>query len=140
MPLNGADPECVMEGIINNPTPGSPSPATFNGTLNNATPSSAQGFFNAIDYVSLFGNDPGGYNNSPVISYLLNDGSVVVNVTLPGHPLHPGYVARDVSNGQVNNRGEGTSFWQARFNPASGVINGVWNGQTGSIVSSCGCP
>lgn len=139
LPLNGADADCAMQGIVNNPTPGSPSPATPNGTLNNATPSGAQSFFNGIDYVSSFGNDSGGYNNSPVNSYILNNGSVVVNVTLPGHPLHPGYVARDISNGQVNNRGEGTGFLQGSYSPVSGMINGVWNGQTGGVVGSCGC-
>ncbi|WP_308366718.1 MULTISPECIES: RHS repeat-associated core domain-containing protein [unclassified Microbulbifer] len=139
VPLNGADAACVKQGIANNPTPGSPSPATPNGTSNNATPTGAQNFFNTIDYVSSFGNDPGGYNNSPVNSYLLNNGSVVVNVTLPGHPLHPGYVARTVSNGQVNNQGEGIGFLQSQYSPVAEQINGVWNGQTAGIVNNCSC-
>ncbi len=139
VPLNGVNDSCVRQGITNNPTPGSPYPATASGTLNNATPSGAQNFFNTIDFISSFGNDPGGYNNSPVNSYLLNNGSVVVNVTLPGHPLHPGYVARTVSGNQVNNQGEGAAYLQGPYSPIADIINGVWNGQTNGIINSCGC-
>jgi len=139
VPLNGAKPACVMQGIVDKPTPGSPSPATPEGTSNNATPNGAQNFFDSIDYISSFGNDPGGYNNSPVNSYVLNNGTVVVNVTKPGHPLHPGYVARTVGNGKVNNQGEGVGFLQGPYSPVSGMINGVWNGQAGGIVNSCSC-
>jgi len=141
--LNGSNAGCVMQGIINNPTPGSPSPATSQGTLNNATPTGAQNIFNTIDLISSFGNDPGGYNNSPVRSYLLNGGSVVVNVTQPSHPLHPGYVARTVNGNQVNNFGEGTGLLQGPLSQAVGLagqVNGVWNGQTQGIINNCGCP
>jgi hypothetical protein len=140
VPLNGADPNCVMAGMTNQPTPGSPSPATKGGTLNNATPTSAQNLFNGIDWVSSFGGDSGGYNNSPVASYSMNGGTAVVNVTLPGHPLFPGYVIRTVNGGTVNNYGEGTGALQGPLSAAIGLagqINGVWTGQTQGIV--CGC-
>ena len=138
--LNGANAECVMQGIVNNPTPGSPSPASQNGTLNNATPTTAQNLFNIIDIVSSFGNDSGGYNNSPVKSYISNNGSIVVNVTMPGHGLHPGYVARTTNGSTVNNFGEGLSPLQASYSPVARMINGVWNGLTQEIINSCGCP
>ena len=139
VPLNGADSKCVMQGMINMPTPGNPSSATPNGTTNNATPSTAQNLFNSIDYISSLGNDSGGYNNSPVISYLRNNGSVVVNVTQPGHPLHPGYVARTIVGSEVNNFGEGLGRLQAWYSPAAPFINGVWNGQTEGIINNCEC-
>jgi hypothetical protein len=128
--------------ITNNPTPGSPSPATAAGTLNNATPSGAQDIFDLIDRISSLGSDPGGYNNSPVVSYSMNGGAAVVNVTLPGHPLFPGYVVRTVSGGQVNNYGEGTGSLQGPFSAKIGLagkINGVWTGQTQGIINSCTC-
>lgn len=128
-----------MQNIIKNPTPGSLYSATASGTVNNATPTAAQGFFNAVDSISTFGSDKGGYNNSPVTSYVLNNGSVVVNVTMPDHPLHPGYVARDISNGVVNNRGEGGGFLQSDYSLVKGPINGVWDAQTGGLIKNCGC-
>ncbi|WP_207114679.1 hypothetical protein, partial [Pantoea agglomerans] len=87
VPLGGASADCVRKGIANKPTPGTPSPATAAGTLNNATPTTAQSLFNIVDKISSFGNDSGGYNNSPVNSYVMNGGNAVVNVTMPGHPL-----------------------------------------------------
>jgi hypothetical protein len=139
VPLNGANKDCVMNGMINNPTPGSPSPATPQGTVNNATPTGAQNLFNDLDYVSSFGSDSGGYNNSPVKSYVmnLNGSQVVVNVTLPGHPLFPGYVVRSIQGSNVSNYGEGNGWLQGSWSPLAGSINGVWNGQTTGIT--CGC-
>jgi RHS repeat-associated protein len=139
VPLNGADAACAKQGIVNNPTPGSPFPASPQGILNNATPTSVQNLFNTIDWISSFGNDPGGYNNSPVRSYTRDNGNIVVNATLPGHPLHPGYVVRTVNGSQVNNYGEGTARWQGPYSPLAGQIKGVWNDQTQSILGSCGC-
>ena len=144
VPLNGANSNCVMNGIVNNPTPGSPSPATPQGTLNNATPTVVQGLLDALDWTSSFGNDLGGYNNSPTYSYVVNvNGSpAVVNVTLPGHPLFPGYVLRTINGSQVVNYGEGAGFLQGPLSRALGIageINGVWNGQTSGIMQKCGC-
>jgi len=137
----GADPSAVMQQVANNPTPGSPSPATPQGTYNNATPSAIQNLYDAVDKVSSFGTDPGGYNNSPVMSYLTTDkvtgNPVVVNVTLPGHPLFPGYVAREVCDGVVHNFGEGTNWKQSKYAKGlAGLINGVWVPQTQSLLSN----
>lgn len=141
--MNGANPDCVRKGIANKPTPGSPSPATVGGTLNNATPTSAQKLFDSVDWISSFGNDSGGYNNSPVTSYVMNGGKAVVNVTQPGHPLFPGYVIRTVNGGQVSNYGEGAGILQGEASQTvgiAGLINGVWNGQTQDIINNCDCP
>lgn len=90
--LNCADPDAVSQGLINNPTPGSPSPATPNGTPNNATIA--------------------GLNN-PVTSYLtmdVNTGApLVVNITGPGSLFGAGYVARYVNGGAARTVGEGTN-------------------------------
>ena len=126
------DADCIdandmRKGVRDNPTPGSPSPATREGTPNNATP-----------YI-------GWLVDSPVKSYTMEDGTVV-NVTQPGHPLFPGYVVRTTrstgSGSVVNNYGEGTGSLQSPNNPASGYINGVWDQQTKNIIKSlpkCGC-
>ena len=144
VPLNGANANCVMNGITNNPTPGSPSPATSQGTLNNASPAGIQSLFNALDWISSFGNDPGGYNNSPVKSYsvTVNGSPAVVNVTLPHHPLFPGYVLRIINGSKVVNYGEGAGALQGPLSQATGIaglINGAWNGQTQGIIQKCGC-
>lgn len=139
VPLDGANASCVMQGMANHPTPGNPSGATTNGTSNNATPTTAQQLFNIVDYIGSFGNDSGGYSNSPVISYLRNNGNVVVNVTQPGHPLHPGYVARTINGSNVNNFGEGLRVLQSANSPVAPFINGVWRGQTQGILNSCQC-
>jgi len=139
VPLNGANADCVMRGVVANPTPGNPSAATPGGTPNNATPPMAQKLFDAVDYLSSFGNDPGGYSNNPVLSYSLAGGTVVVNVTQPGHKLHPGYVARTIIGSEVNNFGEGLGLLQSDFSPVKGPINGVWVPQTGGLVASCEC-
>lgn len=127
--VGSANPAAVQQWVANNPTPGSPSPATPQGTLNDATP-------------VLGGISP--INISPVLSYTTtnqaNGSPVTLNVTLPGHPLFPGIVVRQVdqtSNGTViNNYGEGTSALQSpstfegkEFGPD---INGVWTGQVPS--------
>ncbi|MBV6416086.1 MAG: hypothetical protein CMLOHMNK_00616 [Steroidobacteraceae bacterium] len=65
---------------------------------------------------------------------------MVVNVTLPGHSLFPGYVARMVTieNGQavIHNVGEGTG-WLQSFGPLSDLlINNVWIQQSQDIIDS----
>lgn len=141
-----ANPTSVMQGIVNVPTPGSPQPATAQGTPNNATPNTIQSMANLIDQISSFGSDPGNYNNASVISYLLTTpggASVVVNVTQPGHPLFPGYVARTINGGSVNNFGEGAGWLQGPNSPFAGQINNVWQAQTQGIINNsaqrCGC-
>ena len=68
-----------------------------------------------------------------------NGSQVVVNVTLPGHPLFPGYVARDVNGGVINNFGEGTGWWQGENSPISDPINNVWYGLTDEAIKACSC-
>ena len=139
VPLEGAGEQCVQEAIQNAPTPGFPRPASAVGTRNNATPTVVQGLFDTVDLISSLGNDPGGYNNSPVLSYTRADGSYVVNVTQPGHPLHPGYVLRTIEGAQVNNYGEGLGWLQGSPNPLAGFVNGVWQGQTQGLINGCQC-
>jgi RHS repeat-associated protein len=145
--VGNRNPDCIRRQIAAKPTPGHPSPATPGGTFNDATPSTAANLIDGLDYISSFGNDSGGYANSPVYSYLTKDvktgGQVIVNVTLPGHPLFPGYVARTVGqNGSdtvVHNYGEGTAALQNPWNPLSGPIDNVWEGQTRDLAGGCGC-
>jgi RHS repeat-associated protein len=106
--------------VANNPTPGTPAPATRSGTENDATP--------------LIGTSgPGG--TDPVKSYLtknlLNGDPVVVNVTQQGHKLTWGIVVRDViDNGNgtstIKNWGEGNGLLQSRFSPVADAINSIW--------------
>jgi RHS repeat-associated protein len=116
------DVESTQEWVQQNPTPGSPQPATPDGTVNDATP--------------IIGGLPG--NISPVTSFVtanqVSGNDVVVNVTMPGHALAPGIVVRDVvSNGDgtstIVNFGEGNGDLQKPGNLTAGPINGVWRGQ-----------
>ncbi|KAJ8138967.1 hypothetical protein OY671_007820, partial [Metschnikowia pulcherrima] len=104
-PLNAAQ---TREWVKNNPTPGSPSPATPQGTANNASPTGTAWI-----------------KSSPVTSYTTvnqtTGNSVVVNVTMPGHPLGNGIVVRDVTpnaNGTstIQNYGEGNGTLHSRRN------------------------
>jgi hypothetical protein len=102
--------------VRNNPTPGTPSPATPRGTANNATPS-------------------GLVYPSPVMSYTarnrVSGNEVVVNATLPGHPLGNGVVIRDTMQNRdgtstINNYGEGNGLLQSKESPLAGLINYTW--------------
>jgi hypothetical protein len=104
--------------VRENPTPGSPSPATPSGTLNDATPRIATAVA-----------------DSPVMSFTTTNtvtgNQVVVNATLPGHPLGNGVVVRDVTGGPngtstIHNYGEGNGALQAPSSPVAGMINSVW--------------
>jgi hypothetical protein len=101
-----------------NPTPGNPSPATPQGTPNNATPAPL-----------------GPIVPSPVMSFVARNqvtgNDVVVNATLPGHPLGNGVVIRDTVAGPngtstIMNYGEGNGALQSRNSPVAGLINNVW--------------
>jgi hypothetical protein len=109
--------------VKNNPTPGNPNPATPGGTPNDATP--------------VVGNKLP-IPISPVVSFATKNNAsgsnVVVNVTLPGHPLHPGIVVREVTKGPFNsstisNYGEGNGKLQQPGNILAPFINGVWQTQ-----------
>jgi hypothetical protein len=120
-----------MQALINNPTPGNPSPASPNGTPNNAP-------------VPFIGDNP-------ITSFLttdLNTGlPLVVNITGPNSAFNPGYVAREVVNGFAHTYGEGLNplqspavsaqWWQNLWN------EGVWGSQMSDLIqkakSNCGC-
>ena len=86
---------------------------------------------------------PGRLRDSPVMTYARQDANgnaVTVNVTQPGHPLFPGYVARIVQTqgGQavVHNVGEGTGWLQSKSSPFADTINSVWIDQTQKVLNS----
>ena len=108
----------TREWVNNNPTPGNPSPATPQGTTNDATPRLLTGIA-----------------DSPVKSFTTTNtvtgNQVVVNATLPGHPLGNGIVVRDTSAGPngtsvIHNFGEGNGALQAPGSPVAGAINSTW--------------
>lgn len=78
-----------------------------------------------------------------VKSYVITDSSgnkVVVNVTMPGHPLFPGYVERGVVTGPggaitIHNAGEGTGALQGPNSPVRDIIDNVWIGQSQNIAN-----
>jgi hypothetical protein len=117
----------MLQALINSPAPGSSiSPASGSGTPNVA---------------QVFGI------NNPILSYVttdLNTGNrMVVNVTNSTGGLSPGYVARTVSNGVVQNYGEGLSLIQSPlvFSPEVNFLldQYVWGSQTTSAAKTCGC-
>jgi len=81
---------------------------------------------------------PYGKMINPVRSYLRTDQNgrqIVVNVTEPGHMLHPGYVVRYVTPSDggptIQNEGEGSGILQGSFSqrtPLAGLINSAWEG------------
>jgi len=130
----------MRQDVINLPTPG-PSklvrPATPAGTLNEATP---EWLYNLLTLPSLGGRSvvPYGKMINPVRSYLTTDQNgrqIVVNVTEPGHMLHPGYVVRYVTPSDggptIQNEGEGSGLLQGSFSqrtPLAGLISSAWEG------------
>ncbi|MCB0188461.1 MAG: RHS repeat-associated core domain-containing protein, partial [Caldilineaceae bacterium] len=126
VPIGNADPNCVLQSIINHPTPGNPSAATLSGTMNNATILGAP---------------------NPVTSYLTSDlntgAQIVVNMTRNDSLLAWGYVARMVSNGMAHTYGEGTNWMQSDLITGPGfqefMNKRVWADQMRSMVGQCGC-
>lgn len=113
----------TRQWVVDNPTPGFPSPATPKGTPNDATPG-----IGGLSPVSI----------SPVKSFTainaLNGAPVVVNVTQPGHPLQSGIVVRQVEASPdgtsiIRNWGEGNGDLQRPGSRYAETINGVWSGQ-----------
>src|SRR5438309_11889075 len=82
-------------------------------------------------------------NFGPVRSYSTvdqNGNPIVVNVTLKGHPLYPGYVVRYTTLGPdghtiLNNEGVGAGLWQSNSSPDwfRNFINNQWIGQSQDI-------
>lgn len=121
----------IRGAIARDPTPGNDRPASPQGTPNNASPQNG-----------LMGI-PGRMRDSPVLTYARQDANgnaVTVNVTQPGHPLFPGYVARIVNTagGQsvVHNVGEGTGWLQSSTSPFANAINEVWIRQTQDVLQT----
>ncbi len=124
--LGGADAKCVLQKLINNPTPGLSNPATAIGTQNNAR---------------VLGID------NRVTSYLTSDTQtgqpVIVNVTSKGSALADGYVARTIANGAVQTVGEGTNWRQSPlltgFDTQFMLNEVVWGGQMQTFIDECKC-
>lgn len=84
---------------------------------------------------------------SPVVSYAFTDPAsgnhFIVNVTQPGHDLHPGYLARWVSSTPsgtvIHNFGEGLALEQAQWNPLGQVLNSVWGPSAQALAEKCAC-
>lgn len=133
-------PRTMRQSVINSPTPGPAKlvrPATPEGTLNEATP---EWLYNLLTMPALGGRSavPNGKMINPVRSFLTTDQNgqqIVVNVTEPGHMLHPGYVVRYVTPSDggptIQNEGEGAGFLQGSHSqrtPLAGWINSQWEG------------
>jgi hypothetical protein len=153
---SGLSPNQLMRGIINAPTPGPKDhvkPATKDGVLNEAQPDWQVPYLNGLwDLSEPYWRDPvfnGGSDTnfnkpaywSPVKTYLTTDqdgNPMVINVTEPGHPLFPGYVARYIvrtdSGFYIANEGEGLGPYQTPGAIAEGYINGIWKGQSRGII------
>jgi len=124
--LGCASPADVFRAMVNNPTPGSSSPASPNGTPNDAQ-------------IALFSN--------PVTSYLTNDlvtgVPLVVNITGSGSFLSPGYVARYVSRGVAITMGEGLSPIQSPIFTGQTVqdllAEGLWGSQMANFIAESRC-
>lgn len=117
----------VADAVSQNPSPGVDQPATPQGANNDASPMPGMPF-----------------TESPIKSYTRQDPNgrtLTINVTQPGHPLHPGYVARfvEVTPGGkiiVNNFGEGRGWLQSSSSPFAESINNVWIGQTQATLDA----
>jgi hypothetical protein len=69
---------------------------------------------------------------------------VIVNVTIPGHPLWPGYVARTVvtdgNSVTINNFGEGLNWKQNDLVPFNDwLINDEFYAQNDKAAAACRC-
>lgn len=111
----------TRDWVRNNPTPGDPNPATSEGTVNDATP--------LIGGLNL-GISP---VTSSTATNQVTGNPVVVNATLPGHPLGNGVVIREVTpnadgTSTINNFGEGNGG--AQSSRAAGILNSIWRTQT----------
>lgn len=129
-PGSAAKANAIRQALVNDPTPGVDAPATESGTQNNASPQNG-----------LLG-EIGKYVASPVMSYTrtYQGHTIVVNVTLPGHPLFPGIAVRLVttSNGvaTVHNIGEGLGALQSSTSIYAPVIDNVWIGLSKQDINS----
>ncbi len=124
-----ADPAAVMQGLIDDPTPGNAVPASPNGALNNAEVFS--GWSNWV--------------RSYVTNDLITGQQLEVNMTIgSASAFGPGYVARTVSNGVAHAYGEGTNWKQSPWT-GGGFLGEylanefVWGRQMNDIIKKAGC-
>jgi RHS repeat-associated protein len=121
-PGGGKSDSSLQTSVAKDPTPGDDKPAMAGGTPNNASPNDWRGSI----------------SDSPVKTFTdVVDGNLwTINVTQPGHLLHPGFVMRGAIGGSVVSYGEGTGALQA-FGPISKVaINDVWINQNSANVKN----
>lgn len=113
----------LMDNVIDYPTGGPRSlnrRATPEGTVNEATPEPYYSMYWLLSQGGRFRpGEPFGTPLGRVKSYLTEDQDgrrVVMNVTLPGHPLFPGYVVRYVTSSgdgsTIQTEGEGLAWPQ----------------------------
>ena len=123
---------------MNNPTPGSPQPATPNGTRNNADVGAGPNWVTSYATVDSATGAP-----------------MVVNIShkTRGHTenqfigeesqFHPGYVARWVADGVAHTFGEGLDPFQSPWATAEVIQNigiwWVWGRQMDRIIEKCKC-
>lgn len=133
VPLEGADPECVLQELLLAPTPGQSNGTSSGGTRNNAE---VGGVPNFVTSYATRDVDTG--NGLAVNTAGTNDGSL----------FGPGYVARYVSGGSVHTSGEGLNWRQAPWVLGGPVIGplvqwganeAVWGDQMRDIVERCSC-
>ena len=124
-PGNGGDASAGMieEAATANPTPG-----------NNDDPATGEGTWNDVGRIARQGHNP-------VTSYTIPnpddpERAMIVNVTLPGHELHAGYIVQfvevDPTTGAtvLHVAGEGANLSQSNWNPIARVMErGVWGNQ-----------
>ncbi|GAP64962.1 wall-associated protein [Mizugakiibacter sediminis] len=126
-PHNKSD-SAVQQAMINDPTPGpNDKPATPFGTYNDASPGGGRGLLAEVS-AAIFGDDP----KSPVMSYSIKDSSGnkwELNVTMPGHGLHFGYVLRGSVDHKAMSIGEGWAWKQMDIVPGAEYVDDVWNAQ-----------
>jgi hypothetical protein len=123
----------LLQALTDDPAPGAEDqPATPQGTRNNATPP---------------GQGPASWFWSPVQSFVMTDprsgARYVFNATLPGHPLHPGFVARVIRPaGQgraiVDNIGAGAGIAQSSANPLADYFSSFWSPTTQEAIDRAG--
>lgn len=134
--------EDLWPSLMNGPTPWLPNSATTAGSFNNATPPGLQ--------AAMDGGRPSTGPMNPVKSYVTTDqntgNTMVVNVTLPGHSLFPGYTARVINDGgfpsSVTTHGEGLGALQSdakRPQFLRDAINNVWYSNQEKMIKACGC-
>jgi hypothetical protein len=146
---SGLPSDQLIRGVINAPTPGPSAdlkPATPGGVLNEAQPDWQVPILKGLSSYNDATGQPINQNDSiyfsPVKTYLTKDqdgNQMVINVTEPGHPLFPGYVARYIvrtdSGFYIANEGEGSGSYQAPGAFGEGYINGIWKGQSRDIIN-----